>query len=303
MNTHKISQMFPPMSEGVFESLKQSIKDNGLRDPIILFQNAILDGVHRHKACTQLKVKPRFTQFQGTEIEAKEYAFEVNFFRRHLTDAQRACCAAEFMQETKLTQAERATKACDIRWHGAKNDNIVNGKRVKLISIVSKKYKIGEGRLKVAITLFLNDKELFKRAKDGKIGMNAAYTEYRNKAGSKCRSGKWVRESTDINLEKSLDIKVPDEFKSEDEFKAFMRSMILNGWVGEMKTVILMSSTGEKNVGYQFNWYGNGYAPRRTTWGGFNAEDSLYKSIILASKERIKVVGERVIKNSELMAA
>ena len=48
------------LSPEEYESLKQSIKDNGLHVPIIVNQNGIiLDGHHRYKACQELGVESK----------------------------------------------------------------------------------------------------------------------------------------------------------------------------------------------------------------------------------------------------
>jgi ParB-like chromosome segregation protein Spo0J len=52
------ARLVPKLSKEEYESLKESIKQNGLWVPIIVnSQGVILDGHHRYKACQELELK------------------------------------------------------------------------------------------------------------------------------------------------------------------------------------------------------------------------------------------------------
>ena len=74
-------------------SLVEDIKANGLAQPIVTHEGAILDGRHRHQACLQAGVEPQFTVFRGGDALA--FVLSANLNRRHLTVAQRAMVAAK----------------------------------------------------------------------------------------------------------------------------------------------------------------------------------------------------------------
>ncbi len=257
--------------------------ENGLRDPIILFQNKILDGRNRYNICKSKKIAARFTQFGGTDLEARKFAFDVNYNRRHLTDSQRACVAAEYMQLTKMSQADKGRRSNEIRWHGASKISL-KGDHFK---VVAAKYKVGQGRLKSANTLLIHDKDLFQTVKNGEAVLREAYRNYRKKIGPKCRVGKWIQKETSGNLEASAKIQVPDLGCSSEGLHNFMNIMVLHGWIGEMKTVILMGNDGKKGIGYQFNWYGNGFMSRYTNWGQYPSESSYANAVLVAAQEKL----------------
>ncbi len=73
-------------------NLTESIKENGLRDPIILFDEQILDGRNRHQACLDAGVEARFDDFTGDD--PLKFVVDHNLHRRHLTESQRAMVAA-----------------------------------------------------------------------------------------------------------------------------------------------------------------------------------------------------------------
>ena len=57
---HPESEIFPRMSAEEYQALIQSMKDHGFDPafPIVLFDNAIIDGWHRYQAAKEAGVKP-----------------------------------------------------------------------------------------------------------------------------------------------------------------------------------------------------------------------------------------------------
>ena len=54
------ANLVPPLSVEEYESLKQSINQNGLWVPIVVNSHGIiLDGHHRFKACQELGIEPK----------------------------------------------------------------------------------------------------------------------------------------------------------------------------------------------------------------------------------------------------
>jgi ParB-like chromosome segregation protein Spo0J len=96
---HPLSKLFPPMSDEDFRQLKDDIKANGLQQPIVIYQDKILDGSNRARACYELGLEPCggeprdrlpiVVEFKGTEKEAEAYAISANIHRRHLSPEQR----------------------------------------------------------------------------------------------------------------------------------------------------------------------------------------------------------------------
>jgi ParB-like chromosome segregation protein Spo0J len=65
-------KLVPQISQSEYDSLKTSIKEDGLYVPIILNQyGIILDGHHRYRACQQLGIEPRTMEreFENTLLE------------------------------------------------------------------------------------------------------------------------------------------------------------------------------------------------------------------------------------------
>lgn len=89
---HPLCALFPRMSGAEYEALKEDIRVNGLRHPIITHNGMILDGGNRYQACMDLGIKPMMTEYTGDNLVT--YVLSANFFRRHLSPGQQAAIVA-----------------------------------------------------------------------------------------------------------------------------------------------------------------------------------------------------------------
>src|ERR671924_2303391 len=79
------------LSPEEYESLKRSIKENGLYVPLIVNQDGIiLDGHHRYKACQELGIVPKtlVREFKD-KLEEQLFVIDCNLKRRQLNNFQR----------------------------------------------------------------------------------------------------------------------------------------------------------------------------------------------------------------------
>jgi ParB family chromosome partitioning protein len=90
---HPIANIFPRMPESELAALAEDIGNNGLLEPIWLFDGKILDGRHRYSACESAGVEPEFRQYEGDDPLG--FVISLNLKRRHLTESQRAMVASE----------------------------------------------------------------------------------------------------------------------------------------------------------------------------------------------------------------
>jgi len=93
MKQHKLASLIPEMSQKEYESLKADIAAHGLNEHIWTYQDKILDGRHRHRACVELGVRPRFKEYRGTAPAS--FVLGQNLNRRHLNASQLAAVGAE----------------------------------------------------------------------------------------------------------------------------------------------------------------------------------------------------------------
>ncbi len=84
-NPHPICLLMPSADEDELQNLSDDIRAHGLLDPIVLFEERILDGRNRAAACEGAGVAPRYVEFQGSREEALMFVVSHNLKRRHLT--------------------------------------------------------------------------------------------------------------------------------------------------------------------------------------------------------------------------
>lgn len=105
-----------------YERLKNDIKTNGFdpKQPIYLYEDAILDGYNRQQVCDELGVRAFYEDFIGSNIEAINFVMRTNK-RRNLTSSQWAAIAVE---ADEIIQAIRkATEKDRIRKQKENADN------------------------------------------------------------------------------------------------------------------------------------------------------------------------------------
>jgi ParB-like chromosome segregation protein Spo0J len=82
---HPICLLMPSADDDELQGLAYDIRAHGLLNPIVLFENRILDGRNRAAACENAGVNPRYVEFEGTREEALMFVVSHNLKRRHLT--------------------------------------------------------------------------------------------------------------------------------------------------------------------------------------------------------------------------
>ena len=91
MKPHPIALCYPALTAEEFTNLRDHIENNGLQNPIVLFEEMILDGVHRQKVCDQLGIR---AQYVAPPIKDPfEYVIGQNERRRQLAVGQKAVVA------------------------------------------------------------------------------------------------------------------------------------------------------------------------------------------------------------------
>jgi hypothetical protein len=101
---HPLAEIFPLMEGDEFDALVKDIEDNGLREPIWLYEDKILDGRNRYRAVVKAKLQYKlkeenFRTYTGSDPLG--FVVSANLHRRHLTESQRAVIAANIVT-TKL---------------------------------------------------------------------------------------------------------------------------------------------------------------------------------------------------------
>ena len=104
---HPAAAMFPIMSGREFDELVEDVRVNGLREPVVVRGDQLVDGRNRVRACAAAGVAPEVRELErGTDVAS--WVMSVNVHRRHLDASQRALLASRLSAlsgEVTLIQA------------------------------------------------------------------------------------------------------------------------------------------------------------------------------------------------------
>lgn len=131
---HELSNLFPLINDKELEELAQDIEKNGLLEPIVLYENKILDGRNRYRACQLLQLPFKTIPFQEL-CDPFDYVVSLNLHRRHLNAAQRAEIGLDILEKEKIKAKQRQLqelkqfKNTDVPTVGSTEEN---GRSIKL---------------------------------------------------------------------------------------------------------------------------------------------------------------------------
>jgi hypothetical protein len=104
------------MDDEAMARLTADIKTHGLQNPIVLFEDKILDGIQRQEACKRAGVEPIYSQFtllSRVIVKAgpKSYVDSQNFHRRHLTKSQQVERIDKELRKAASTDSVTVTRS------------------------------------------------------------------------------------------------------------------------------------------------------------------------------------------------
>jgi hypothetical protein len=172
---HEIANILPMMNAIEFEAFKKDIAKNGLREPIYLFDNKIIDGRNRYKACLETNTKPIFKNYTGDVNGLRDFVISLNINRRHLTTSQLSCLAVENIEYYEnITKQNLSLKMKNIRIGKADN----NTKTLNTMQTLSSLFGVSERYIADAKKLYKLDVELFNKVRTGTITLSKAFKDY-----------------------------------------------------------------------------------------------------------------------------
>ena len=113
MKFHEVADIFPMMSPEEYESLKADIKQNGLLQPIWVYDDQIIDGRNRYNACLDLGIIPQYQSWDGNG-SLVAFVVSLNLQRRHLNSSQKAFVALEVERLLAVEARERKSEAISV---------------------------------------------------------------------------------------------------------------------------------------------------------------------------------------------
>ena len=172
MKFHAASTIFPMMNKEELAALEEDIRQNGLLEPIVIFNGEVLDGRNRITVCNKLGITPKTTEFHRNGVSEYEFVLSRNLHRRHLTQGQLATIAAIIADEmAQDNKKKRGMFLKGFKSHGTSS-----------VDVAAKMFRVAKKQVSNAMTLKRHAADLFNEARSGKKVLHHAYKEYRSRA-------------------------------------------------------------------------------------------------------------------------
>jgi N6-adenosine-specific RNA methylase IME4 len=95
---HEYADLFPWLEGPALDALREDIRANGIREPVVFLHDAILDGRNRYMCARDLGIEYPRREFGSDPLDGTDplaFVISLNLTRRHLSEGQRASVAAK----------------------------------------------------------------------------------------------------------------------------------------------------------------------------------------------------------------
>lgn len=219
---HPYAAHFPLMDDAAISRLADSIKRNGLREPIKLRKSdkLLIDGRNRLAACELAKVTPETELIDVDELATLELIADLNIDRRHLTEGQQQVAAAEF--------AKRREEALVMRNVAHNSDGPKNRGRKESVQEAAEKFGVGARTIENVRVAIEADPENAKRIASGEVSAHAAAKAARAKKSE-------PKKSVDDTPKDKLNHPIPEHLRP---VFSDMRFGEIDGFFGRMRDTL-----------------------------------------------------------------
>lgn len=177
LECHEAALVMPAMTDAEFSDLKEDIRIHGCIHDVELYGGKILDGRHRHRACTELgKLTPTRELSVDDVPDPMAYVVSVNVPRRKLKDSQKGMIAAR-VKQWYADQAKKRREA-----------GLKKGEKAPVVENLPPRDELGKARDKAGESVGVSGKtvdygasvldkgipELIKAVDDGKVAVSTA---------------------------------------------------------------------------------------------------------------------------------
>lgn len=167
---HPFASLIPAMSDRDYRELKSDIERHGQREPIIVYNEWIIDGIHRYRACLELGRQPLITDLSLkvlSEETIREMVWSANVARRHLTDDQRVALAVAWIEPLEAKARERQER-------GVRADSPAGPDRHPTREAIAAKANVSTSKARQAMTVKKQRPDLVEPVQRGKMKLREA---------------------------------------------------------------------------------------------------------------------------------
>lgn len=108
----EFQELIPPLADDDYANLEKSIIENGCRDPIMVWDNIIVDGHNRYRICTEHNIQYKTKQIEfSSRDEAKLWMIDVQLSRRNMETCDKILLAQQKKPILESIARERQVQA------------------------------------------------------------------------------------------------------------------------------------------------------------------------------------------------
>lgn len=185
---HEHARHLPMATDSEIADMAADIKEHGLRNPIVLFEEKILDGRNRLKACEIAGVEPEFVIYDGMDPLADVVSWNIQ--RRHLTTSQKAAAAVE-LKGAFAKQAKERMQARKGKQPGATKANLPDLAKGQSRDQAAAAVGVSGRTVQNAEFVKEHAPELFQEVKTGNITVDAALKKTKPKVTHNSGDKEW----------------------------------------------------------------------------------------------------------------
>ena len=196
MNFHineEFAKLIPPLSSDELHNLEQSLLNEGCRNPLVIWNNTIIDGHHRYTICSKHGISFNIVEKSEleTELDVKLWMINNQFSRRNLPTETKVALAYKFKEfeaekarERQLAgvKIEQTIEQETLAQYYAKVDNdtkdIIEVSKGKTLEVIAQKAGVSTRTVEQYNTIQQQGTEEQKaKVAEGKASINKVYTE------------------------------------------------------------------------------------------------------------------------------
>ena len=172
----EFQSLIPPLTDDEYRRLEKSILSEGVREPIITWNDTIIDGHNRYNICQKHGIDcPHVERAFESRDAAKIWICENQLGRRNLEPGQKAALGIE-RNEAEIREKARlrkfAGKKIDLRVHGPEGTVSEKGTTNE---IIAKQVGVSEATVKRVLGVKRKDPELYEKVRSGEVTAREAY--------------------------------------------------------------------------------------------------------------------------------
>ena len=198
-NYHPIANVFPMMNSKDIQDLAADIKENGLKNPIVIYEGKILDGRNRYEACVSSSIDPKTTTYTGDSPAA--FVVSLNLKRRQLDATQRSCVGVEILPH--LEKEAKARKLQSLKQYKDRegNNSLTVDTKGKATEQAANIVQVNPRYIQDAKKIKEESPETFEKMKSGQIDMKKGkHVLYKEKESQRKDTSAVIISSNDIQL-------------------------------------------------------------------------------------------------------